>query len=75
MRIRFAGHMHEVFLSDDGTLDTVIEVDGHEVRFDGEHASSYRTRDGVMTDRGLRALAIEALQDGLVDGEEEGGES
>ena len=73
MRIRFAGHMHEVFLSDDGTLDTVIEVDGHEVRFEREYARPYRTRDGAMTDGGLRALAIEAL--GLVDGEEEGGES
>lgn len=62
MRIRHGGKMHTVYLSDDGTLDTVIEVDGKEHRFDGEYAAGYRKRNGEMTERGLRELAIEALE-------------
>ena len=57
------GHYHEVGLGDDGTMDTVIEVDGREFRFDGEYASSYRRRDGSMTERGVRELARECLED------------
>ena len=34
MRIRHDDHEHDVYLSDDGTLETVITVDGTDVRFD-----------------------------------------
>ena len=63
MRIRYGGKLHDVYLSDDGTLDTVIEVDGTEHRFDGEYAAEYRDRDGAMTIKGLRSLALEVLAD------------
>lgn len=65
MRIKHGDHQHEVWLGDDGTLDTVIDVDGIEVRFSGEYASTYRRKDGSMTARGLRELAMEACNDGL----------
>ena len=61
MKINYAGKRHNVYLCDDGTMDTVIEVDGKEHRFDCEYASEFRKKDGKMTERGLRALAIEAL--------------
>jgi hypothetical protein len=60
MRIRHDDHEHEVFLGDDGTLDTVITVDGIDVRY-GE-TDEYRDADGAMTRRGLRALAIDACE-------------
>ena len=63
MRIRWQNKEHQVFLCDDGTLDTVISVDGKEHRFDGEYASQFRKRDGSMTAKGLRALAIEVLEE------------
>ena len=56
-------HFHNAYLSDDGTLDTVIEVDGQEFRFDGEYASTYRRRDGSMTEKGVRELARECFGD------------
>jgi len=48
-------------------MDTVIDVDGHEVRFDGEFAAGFRGRDGAMTRRGLRELAIDACNSGLTE--------
>jgi hypothetical protein len=47
---------HECFLGDDGTLDTVIIVDGKEYRFDTEFASQYRTKSGKMTKKGFVEL-------------------
>ena len=70
MNIRVNGRTYEVWLGDDGTLDTLITVNGQEFRFDGEYASQYRTRDGAMTARGLRALALECVED--LDEEEAG---
>ncbi len=64
MKIRHGcGRQHNVLLVDDGTLDTVLEVDGRMVRYNGEFAASYRDKEGRMTRRGLRALAIEACND------------
>ena len=70
MKIRHAGKTWDVDLEDDGTMDTVISVDGKETRYDGEYASSGRDRDGAMTARGLRALAVEAIDDGCLDDDE-----
>ena len=62
MNIRFNGKAHEVYLCDDGTLDTVISIDGKETRFDGEYAAEFRNKSGDMTKSGLRTLAIECLE-------------
>ncbi len=70
MRVRHGcGRLHDVYLCDDGTMDTVIEVDGHEVRFDD--CSEHRDADGAMTRRGLRALAIDACESGMVGDDDE----
>ena len=62
MKIRYNGKLHEVYLCDDGTMDTVIKVDGEVHRFDSEYASHvYRRRNGELTKRGLRGLALEVL--------------
>ena len=52
---------HNCWLVDDGTLDTVISVDGEEVRFDCEYASEFRDTDGSMTETGFLQLAEEAI--------------
>ena len=55
---------HECYLGDDGTLDTVIVVDGHEFRFSQEYASHCRDQDtGAMTDDGFVELARECIED------------
>ncbi len=70
MRIKHAGRTWDVYLEDDGTLDTVISVDGHEVRYDSEGVE--RDPDTGDLLRGeLRRLAIEAIDDGLIDEEGE----
>jgi hypothetical protein len=62
----------EVFLCDDGTMDTVLSVSpiNHdllsrfgkdEIRFDGEYAANFRDENGCMTDDGFTMLASEAL--------------
>lgn len=53
---------HNVKLCDDGSLDTVIEVDGKEHRFSTEFASQYRKKDGSMTIKGLFELAKEVIE-------------
>jgi hypothetical protein len=52
---------HEVWLSDDGTLDTVVEIDEVEHRW-GD-TSRYRDKYGVLTEAGLKALADEVLDE------------
>jgi hypothetical protein len=56
-----------VSLSDDGSLDTVIDVDSKygstTCRFDSEYASAFRDDDGAMTDDGFAQLAAEAIDD------------
>ena len=54
---------YECNLLDDGSMDTVIEIDGIEHRFDSEYASSYRDEMGVMTESGLKELCIIAIDD------------
>jgi hypothetical protein len=51
-------------------MDTIIVVDGVDVRFDCEFAASYRDKDGAMTARGLRELAIDACESGALENEE-----
>ena len=61
MIIQDGKHKYEVYLIDDGSLDTVIEINGRDFRFDSEYASIYRDKDGVMTEEGLRELAEETI--------------
>lgn len=74
MRIRHDGKLWDVFLMDDGTVDTVISVQPiaraknaysapREVRFDSEYAAQFRRSGGSMTLRGLRELGREAIED------------
>lgn len=53
---------HECYLGDDGTLDTVIVVDGHEFRL--SETSWARDPDtGAMTDEGFIELCKECIDD------------
>ena len=56
------GKEQEVFLMDDGTMDTVIKVNSKEYRYDCEFASRFRRKDGSMTQKGLIKLAEDALE-------------
>lgn len=52
----------EVSLVDDGTMDTVIDINGREFRFDSEFASYWRDEEtGELSDEGLEELALDAL--------------
>ena len=55
------GKMYECFLVDDGTLDTVIEVDGREFRF--SDTSWARDESGTITDKGFIELCNECIED------------
>ena len=58
MLIRLSdGKDHDIFLVDDGTLDTVIEFDLRDYRFSSEFASAYKDKYGRVTDEGLEELA------------------
>lgn len=49
-------------LVDDGTLDTVVSVNGTELRYSQEFAADFRDETGAITRRGwleLREIAIE----------------
>ena len=63
MQMRLAGKIRDVYLGDDGTMDTVVTIDGREFRFDCEYASSCRRSNGEMTLLGLRTLAKECEDD------------
>lgn len=67
MRIKVDGKMWEVYLSDDGTMDTVVQVrpvTGHlvaqEIRFND--TSEYRDENGDFSDESFRELALEAIE-------------
>ena len=54
----------DVDLVDDGTLDTVISINGREFRFDCEYAAEYRDEEtGELGEESLEVLASEALDD------------
>jgi len=61
------GKQHDVSLCDDGTMDTVIDVDGQEIRFGEADRDQY----GYVKDTWLRESAIEACNDGLLEPEED----
>lgn len=51
----------DVYLVDDGTLDTVIDISGREFRFVAEFASYWRDEEGALSEEGLGQLALDAL--------------
>lgn len=57
------GAEYECYLGDDGTMDTVIEVAGHEFRFNCEYAATYRDENGAMTEEGFKELCLECIED------------
>ena len=69
MKILHEDRVYDVYLEDDGSLDTVISVNGREIRFSQEHAVDYRDESGSMTKHGLRELGIEAIEELLADAE------
>ena len=60
-RFNIPERTYECSLVDDGTLDTVIEIDGIEHRFNGEFTNQYRDKNGTMTEKGFIELCKECL--------------
>jgi len=54
---------HECYLTDDGTLDTVITIDGESYRFSQEFAAEFRDENGVMTEKGFIELCKIQIED------------
>lgn len=67
MKIEMDGQTFNVFLVDEGTLDTVLKIEGTDFvqRFDHEYASSFRDESGDLTDEGFKELAEETVNDYL----------
>ena len=69
MRIIIDKKPFDVYLDDDGSLDTCISItnvetnETREFRFDSECAAEYRSEDGEMSARGLYELACECIDD------------
>ena len=63
MNLNYAGEEFEVHLLDDGTLDTVIEINDIEHRFSTEFAARWRDSDGVMSEEGIREMALLVIED------------
>jgi len=55
------GNEFDVYLVDDGSMDTVISISGMEFRFSSDFASMWRDEEGVLSEEGLRELALDAL--------------
>ncbi len=68
MKFQHDDHEHEVYLLDEGALDTVILVDGKRQPYSQEFAAYYRDElTGEMTDQTLIALAKDACDCGFLD--------
>lgn len=61
MRLEVGDCVYEVFLVDDGTLDTVLTINGNEVRLSTDYACNFRNEDGSLSDKGLKELALEEI--------------
>ena len=58
------GKEYDCYLGDDGTLDTVIIVNGREVTFGQEWAGPYRDPDtGELTTEGFVELCQDCFED------------
>jgi hypothetical protein len=67
MRINRQDKFWDVFLGDDGTVDTVlvIKANGHtrEFHFDSEYAAEFRSKDGTMYAKGLKDMAEKVIDE------------
>ena len=68
MKMKLRGAEYDVELFDDGTLDTVLNVDsgvnrGTEHRYSQEYASGMRNDFGDLTPQGFSQLASEAIDE------------
>jgi hypothetical protein len=55
---------YDVSLGDDGSLDTIIYVNGKEIRYDTEFASQFRNhKTGAITEKGWKELKKQAISD------------
>lgn len=66
MKFIHEGEQHTVELRDDGTLDTVLVIDGEEVRLSPDFAAQYREEDGSFTDETLVHCAKDCIDAGCV---------
>jgi len=67
MNIKFADREWEVFLVNDGTMDTLIILKANgvskEYRFDSEFAFMFRKIDGSITSKGLKEIAESTIEE------------
>ena len=61
MKLKIDGVHYQVWLVDDGTLDTVIEINDIEHRFSTEYAAHWRDETGALSDEGLEVMARDAI--------------
>jgi len=61
MEIIKDGKSYVCFLGDDGTLDTVIEINGKEFRF--SDTSHLRDESGTLTNEGFIELCEDCIED------------
>jgi len=57
----------DVKLGDDGTLDTVLWIDGCEHRYSQDFGAEYRHQDGSISGQAWKSLARECLDDHLIN--------
>lgn len=55
------GNEFEVNLAADGTIETVIDINGRNFTFSPEFASMWRDETGAISEEGLEELALDAL--------------
>ena len=63
MNIKVDNQEYQCSLTDDGTLDTVIQIDTVEHRFSTEFARHYRDDDGYLSDKCFQLLCEMAIEE------------
>jgi hypothetical protein len=63
MIVKHRDHEHIVLLGDDGTMDTLLVIDDHEVR----HCEAERHSDGSVSARWIREATRQACDEGLIE--------
>jgi len=61
MKIHYNGVDYNCGLGDDGSLDTIVLVNGIEYRFDSDAAADYRTGDGEFTPAAFKRFCLEVV--------------
>ena len=63
MYITVAGQTFDCTLGDDGTLDTLVYIDGMEHTVSQEAAAEYRTKDGGFTRAGFKRMCTWIIEE------------